>query len=77
METGGVWGDAVVGDGVEDVDVEVDEAGDDEQVLGVEGLVGPGVVDRIGDGGDLGAVEGDVARGVEGLGGVDEAAVFD
>ena len=65
-----------MGDCIEDVYVQVDEAGHDEQVLRVNGFAGFGVFAGCGDGGDLTIGKGDVQGGVEVLCGVYQAAVF-
>ena len=66
-----------MGDGVEDVHVQVDEAGDDEQVLRVDDFVGLGSVVGLGHGDYLAVGEGDVAGGVEVLRGVYQATILD
>ena len=76
FQTGRVGGNTVVRDRVEYMHVEVDQTGDDEQVLGVDGLAGLGV-DRFGQYRDLVAIKGEVEGRVEVLGGVDHSAVAD
>ena len=73
-EAVGVGLDAVVRGAGEDVDVEIDEAGRDEEAPRVHDLLAAGAPRPLGDGGDTATRDRDVPLGVEPLRGVDNRA---